>query len=336
MKIKSFKYFTIVGVVAIAAFFLMSSTTHKTTIFMVGDSTMANKNIDGGKKERGWGMVLKCFFDDGIVIDNQAINGRSSKSFIEEGRWNVVRNRIQEGDYVIIQFGHNDEKPQPARHTKPGTTFDANLRRMVRETREAGGIPILMNAVARRNFYKVAPKNNDDEKLRLTSGATSVPEESDTLYDTHGAYLLSPRNVARETGCRFIDANRITSDLEQSLGKDKSKKLHMWFWPGEEKSVPQGRQDNTHYNVYGAHVVARLLAKAIAKEYPQLAKHLVNPSMISVSQDGAGDYFDLQEAVNAAPMGKSTIQLFAGKWHKPIVPKGKTIKYVLREGAKFI
>lgn len=322
------------GMAAVVAIALLSFDVHKTTIFMVGDSTMANKKIDGGKKERGWGMVLKCFFDDDIVIDNHAINGRSSKSFIDEGRWDVVKSRIQKGDYVIIQFGHNDEKPQPARHTEPGTTFDANLRKMVRETREQGGIPILMNAVARRNFYKVAPENKDDEKLRNTVGATAVPEESDTLYDTHGAYLLSPRNVARETGARFIDANAITSQLEQSLGKHESKKLHMWFLPGEEPSVPQGRQDNTHYNVYGAHVVARLLSKAIANEYPQLAKHLVDGLMISVSSDGAGDFMDLQEAVDAAPSGKSTIQLFSGEWQKPNVPKGKTIKYVLREGAK--
>lgn len=329
------KAISLIGIVAIVAIALLSFAPHKTTIFMVGDSTMANKKIDGGKKERGWGMVLKCFFDDGIAIDNHAVNGRSSKSFIDEGRWDVVKNRIQKGDYVIIQFGHNDEKLQPDRHTEPGTTFDANLRRMVRETREQGGIPILMNAVARRNFYKVAPENKDDEKLRNTVGATSVAatEEGDTLHDTHGAYLLSPRNVARETGARFIDANRITSDLEQGLGKDKSRKLHMWFLPGEEPSVPQGRQDNTHYNVYGAHVVARLLSKAIAKEYPSLAKHLVDDTMISVAKDGAGDYMDLQEAVDAAPNGNTAIQLFAGEWQKPKVPKGKSIKYVLREGA---
>lgn len=331
---RKFKALSMVAVAAIVVIALLSSTTRKTTIFMVGDSTMANKNIDGGKKERGWGMVLKCFFDDDIVIDNHAVNGRSSKSFIDEGRWDAVKSRIQKGDYVVIQFGHNDEKLQPARHTEPGTTFDANLRKMVRETRECGGIPILMNAVARRNFYRVAPENKDDEKLRNTVGNTASPAESDTLYDTHGAYLLSPRNVARETGAIFIDANRITSDLEQSLGKDKSKKLHMWFLPGEEPSVPQGRQDNTHYNVYGAHVVARLLSKTMAKEFPQLARHLVDDSMVSVSKDGAGDYMDLQEAVDAAPDGKSTIQLFAGEWHKPNVPKGKTIKYVLRDGAK--
>jgi len=328
------KALPILGMVAIVAFALMSSTTHKTTIFMIGDSTMANKSIDGGKKERGWGMVLKCFFDDDIVIDNHAVNGRSSKSFIDEGRWDVVKSRIQKGDYVIIQFGHNDEKPAPARHTDPGTTFDANLRKYVRETRELGGIPILMNAVVRRNFFKVAPENKDDEKLRNTVGATTAPVESDTLYDTHGAYLLSPRNVARETGARFIDANRITHDLEQGLGKDESKKLHMWFLPGEEPSISKGRQDNTHYNIYGAHVVARLLSKAIAKEYPQLAKHLVDDSMISVAKDGAGDYMDIQEAVNAAPSG-ATIQVFAGEWRKPNVSKGKKIKYVMRNGATF-
>lgn len=311
---------------------LLSFNERKTTVFMIGDSTMANKKLDGGNKERGWGMVLQCYLDDDIRVDNHAVNGRSSKSFIDEGRWEKVRSQIQEGDYVIIQFGHNDEKAQPKRHTDPGTTFDANLRKFVRETRERGGIPILMNAVVRRNFFKQAPENKDDEKLRDTKGVAAAPEEGDTLYDTHGAYLLSPRNVARETGAKFIDANRITHDLEQGLGREESKRLHMWFKPGEEPSIPQGRQDNTHYNVYGAHVVARLLVKAIGDVCPQLAKHIVYPD-VSVATDGKGDYFDLQKAVDDASEGKTVIQLFAGEWKKPAAVKGKKISYILREGA---
>ena len=81
-----------------------------TTIFMIGDSTMANKDITEGKQERGWGMALQCYFDDNIVIDNHAVNGRSSLSFINEGRWDAVLQKMCPGDYVIIQFGHNDEK----------------------------------------------------------------------------------------------------------------------------------------------------------------------------------------------------------------------------------
>lgn len=129
----------------------------KITVFMIGDSTMANKSITGGKPERGWGHVLGGFFTEDIIVDNHAVNGRSSKSFIDEGRWDKVLSRIKPGDYVVIQFGHNDEKPNPDRHTDPGTTFDANLSRFVNEARERGANPILMNAIVRRNF--IAPKD---------------------------------------------------------------------------------------------------------------------------------------------------------------------------------
>ena len=105
------------------------------TIFMIGDSTMANKKIDGGNPERGWGMVLPGFFSEDIRIDNHDANGRSAKSFISEGRWEKVISKVKKGDYVFIQFGHNDEKADSTRHTDPGSTFDENLRRYVNETR---------------------------------------------------------------------------------------------------------------------------------------------------------------------------------------------------------
>ncbi|GAY28265.1 pectinesterase [Prevotella sp. MGM1] len=331
-KLKNIIYLLIV-VITLSAF----KRDNTITIFMIGDSTMANKPIKNGNLERGWGMALQCYFDEGIIVDNHAVNGRSSKSFIDEGRWKVVVDKIKPGDYVFIQFGHNDEKPKADRHTDPGSTFDDNLRKFIRETREKGGIPVLFNSVVRRNFLKSAPDNDDDEALRNTTGPTKIQsnEEGDILVDTHGDYVVAPRNVAKEMDVPFVDANKITHDLEQGLGKEKSKKLHMWFLPGEEPSVPKGRQDNTHYNVYGAHVVARLLTDAIAKEVPALRKHTLNYD-ISVASDGVGDYFDVQRAVDNAPVGKkTTIQLFAGEWNKPVVNKDKKIKFILREGAKW-
>lgn len=305
------------------------------TLFMIGDSTMANKNINHGSPERGWGMVLQCYFDDGIRVDNHAMNGRSSKSFIDEGRWQAVLDKLAPGDYVFIQFGHNDEKPKADRHTDPGTTFDANLRRFVREARAKGATPVLLSCVVRRNFFPAAPKNDDDEALRNTTGARVKPEEDDTLRDTHGAYRFSPRNVALEEGVPYVDANLLTHRLEQGLGREASKKLHMWFLPGECAAIPKGRQDNTHYNIHGAHVVARLLADAVAREVPALKAHRVDYDM-AVARNGAGDYLTLEEALAAAPTGKATtIQVLGGKWKKPKAPKGKKIKYVLRLGASF-
>ena len=248
-----------------------------TTIFIIGDSTAANKDLSQGKLERGWGMALQCYFDENIRVDNHAVNGRSSLSFINEGRWDKVLEKLKPGDYVIIQFGHNDEKPKADRHTDPGSTFDYNLAKFVRETREHGGIPVLMNCVVRRNFFVNAPENDDDEKLRTQTFKDGVRMvEGDSLIDTHGLYRVAPRDVAKRMNCHFVDANRITHDLEQGLGTEASKRLHMWFLPDTEPTELKGKQDNTHYNVYGAHVVAKLLAKALCEEIPVLKKYYVD------------------------------------------------------------
>ena len=183
---------------------LMTSSTKTTTIFVIGDSTAAEKAGFRNSPERGWGMVLQGFFDDKVIVDNHAVNGRSSLSFINEGRWKKVLDRIKPGDYVFIQFGHNDEKVDEKRHTDPGSTFDANLRRFVKETRAKGGIPVLFNAIVRRNF-----RNNknavaeDDVRKDLSKGSAS--QDGEVLIDTHGKYLESPRNVAKELDVPFVE-----------------------------------------------------------------------------------------------------------------------------------
>lgn len=313
-------------------FLLSAKPSNKITIFTIGDSTMADKDYSHDRQERGWGMMLKYCFSDDIIIDNHAVNGRSSKSFIDEGRWQKVLDKIKPGDYVFIQFGHNDEKPAPDRHTVPGTTFDANLRRFVEETKAKGGHPILFNSVVRRNFANSKTAVTDDDLRTNTSAGLA---EGDTLIDTHGAYLNSPRNVAKETNTPFVDANRITHDLEQKLGREKSKTLHMIFAPGETPSLPKGRQDNTHYNINGAIIVANMLADAVVKEVPALKKY-VRHYDITVDRTGRGRYFKLQQAVDNVPLGhKTTIAIGPGKWKRPTVEKGKKIKFILREGAEW-
>lgn len=289
-------------ILALTALFVLTSMTcdHVTTIFIIGDSTAAKKDLTKGSPERGWGMALQQYFDaDCVVVDNHAVNGRSSKSFIDEGRWDKVLSLIKPGDYVIIQFGHNDEKDQPARHTDPGSTFDYNLARFVRETREHGGIPVLMNPVVRRK-WEASPNPSerrevpagaliDDEALRNTTfnaplssegAGEATPSLSEgqgeaVLVDTHGLYAVAPRDVAQRMNVHFVDATRITHDLEQRLGVEGSKQLHMWYKPGEHPALPEGRQDNTHYNEYGANVVAGLLADALCEEIPLLKKFRV-------------------------------------------------------------
>lgn len=307
------------------------------TIFMIGDSTMANKKIDGGNPERGWGMVLPGFFSEDIKIDNHAANGRSSKSFISEGRWEKVISKVKKGDYVFIQFGHNDEKADSTRHTTPGTTFDENLRRYVNETRAKGGIPVLFNSIVRRNF--VQPKDASITKdVRRTPGEKEQPKEGTVLFDTHGAYLDSPRNVAKELGVTFIDMNKITHDLVQELGPVESKKLFMFVEPNQVPAFPKGREDNTHLNIYGARTIAGLAVDAIGKAIPELAKYIRQSDYV-VAQDGSGDFFSVQEAINAVPDFRknirTTILVRKGTYkEKIIIPESKiNISLIGEDGA---
>ena len=320
---KRFKYLFVTFALLLFASALPEKTT---TIFIIGDSTAANKDISKGKLERGWGMVLQSYFDDNIRVDNRALNGRSSLSFINEGRWDAVLKSMKPGDYVIIQFGHNDEKPKADRHTDPGSTFDYNLAKFVRETREHGGIPVLMNCVVRRNFFVKAPEIDDDEKLR-----------TQTFKDGVKMVEVAPRDVAQRMNVHFVDANRITHDLEQGLGTEASKKLHMWFLPGTEPSEPKGKQDNTHYSVYGAHVVARLLADALCQEVPVLKKYRCDADY-TVDRNGRGQYFTLDDALAAAKAdakADATIQILGGEWDKPQLPKKSKIKFILRQNASW-
>lgn len=305
------------------------------TVYMIGDSTMANKSLDAGNQERGWGHVLGGYFTEDVRVENHAVNGRSSKSFIDEGRWDAVVNKIRPGDYVFIQFGHNDEKADPKRHTDPGTTFDENLRKFVRETCAKGGIPVLFNSIVRRNFG-ANPQAVAADDVRSEQSDDIV--EGDTLVDTHGKYLDSPRNVAREMGVTFIDLNKATKDLVESMGVEGSKELFMWIPKGVSPACPKGRQDNTHLNVYGARKVAKLAAQAIEKQIPELGKYVRYYDFV-VAKDGSGDFFTVQEAINAVPdfrkNKRTTILVRKGEYkERVIIPECKiNVSLIGEEGA---
>ena len=313
------------------------------TIFTIGDSTMANKKLEGENPERGWGQMLSRYFTDDITVDNHAVNGRSSKSFIDEGRWDNVLSKIQKGDYVFIQFGHNDEKDDPKRHTDPGTTFDANLRKFVEETRAKGGIPVLFNSIVRRNFgksgaYAVADAiKQDDIRSGIDPKAPKeVIEEGAKLIDTHGAYLDSPANVAKELNVTFIDLNSLTHKLVEDLGPEKSKKLYLWVQPKTVPALPDGREDNTHLNVHGASIVAEMAAKAVAEAIPELAQYLCHYDLV-VAKDGSGDFFTVQDAINAVPdyrkNSRTTILVKEGTYkEKVIIPSCKNAISLIGKG----
>lgn len=313
------------------------------TIFTIGDSTMANKKLEGGNPERGWGQMLSRYFTDDITIDNHAVNGRSSKSFIDEGRWDAVLSKIQKGDYVFIQFGHNDEKDDPNRHTDPGTTFDANLKKFVEDTRAKGGIPVLFNSIVRRNFGKAdgnavanAIKQDDIRNGIDPKAPKDSIEEGATLIDTHGAYLISPKNVAKELNVTFIDLNSLTHKLVEGMGPQKSKELYLWVEPKTVPALPNGREDNTHLNVHGASVIAEMAVKAVAEAIPELQQYVRHYDLV-VAKDGSGDFFTVQEAINAVPdyrkKARTTILIKEGSYkEKVIIPASKNAVSLIGQG----
>ena len=208
----------------------------KPTIYGIGDSTMANKVKPDENPERGWGQVLPIFFNDNTIIDNRAINGRSTKSFIAEKNWEAVGKVLKSGNYVFIQFGHNDGKTTDSlRYTNPHTAYRYNLIQIVKEAREKGAIPILFSSIARRNF-----------------------NEQGVLISKHETYTMEMRLVAQEFNVPFIDLEYLTESLEIAYGPEKSKQLHLHFKAGEVPYYPEGKDDDTHLSIKGATEIAKI------------------------------------------------------------------------------
>ena len=226
------------------------------TIHLVGDSTMADKPDPDRNPERGWGQLLHLYFNGQVTVRNHAVNGRSSRSFLNEGRWNRVMEKVRPGDYVFIQFGHNDQKAyDPERYTNPWSAYRRNLEKMIKETREHRAYPVILSSIVRRNF-----------------------NANGTLEDTHGPYPFVARSVAREMGVPFIDLQQQTEDLVSGLGPVRSKALYMNLLPGEYEMYPEGRTDNTHLNVSGAKEVAGMVAASILRQGISLVSYL-DPSV---------------------------------------------------------
>ncbi len=213
---------------------------------------MANKPLAPAQPERGWGQLLPMYFKESVRIENLAMNGRSSKSFRDEGRWRPVLDQLQPGDYVIVQFGHNDQKKDdPKRYSDAMGSFKENLARYVREVRDKEGHPVLATSVTRRSF-------NSQGELR----------------DTHGEYSLAVRQVAAEQRVPLLELHQRSADLVFKLGPELSKKMYMWYEPGEYASLPEGKQDSTHFNAYGASRICDLAVEEIRLNVPELAAWL--------------------------------------------------------------
>ena len=248
------------------------------TVHLCGDSTMAEKNLSKGNPERGWGMMFQNFLDEEVKVINYAQNGRSTKSFIDRGLWDKVMAAVQPGDYVFIEFGHNDAKESdPTRYAAPWGAYQDNLRRFIDETRQKGATPVLLTPVARRKFG-----------------------ENGLDRGTHGDYPAAMKAVAEEKGVTLLDITTATADWLEALGDEASKPYFMHLAPGRYASAPEGKEDDTHTVASGARKVAEIVCDKIRQQIPALAEHLRYYHIV-VSPDGHGDYLTVQEAIDACP-----------------------------------
>jgi lysophospholipase L1-like esterase len=223
----------------------------KITILLAGDSTMAIKERKAFP-ETGWGMPFAFFFDSTVTVDNRAKNGRSTRTFISEGLWQQLIDDLKAGDYVLIQFGHNDEaKEKTDRYASPDE-YRANLTRFVEETRKKGGHPILISPVSRRRF-----------------------DSSGNAIETHAAYTPLVKETAEALKVPYIDLDAKSRAFFQQFGKENSKWLFLQLAPGEHPNYPNGRNDNTHFNELGARLVAQLVLADLRALEPELNARVV-------------------------------------------------------------
>jgi lysophospholipase L1-like esterase len=227
------------------------------TIFLAGDSTMSQK-LPEKRPETGWGEMLGKFFEDGkVIIDNRAQNGRSTRTFISEGRWQAIVDALHPGDYVLIQFGHNDEPKEKVDRYTPPADYEKNLIKFVTEVREKKSVPVLLTPVMRRRFDKEGK-----------------------LQDTHGEYPDIVRSVAAKYKVVLIDMHRDSAAVLTQWGAEGSRKLFLQLKPDENANYPKGVEDNTHFNPMGADIMAGLAAAGIRVGKLGVAKFL-KPSKVS-------------------------------------------------------
>ena len=216
------------------------------TIWLVGDSTVT----DNTPPFRGWGWCLPEFVREGVRVRNLAESGCSSKSFLDQGRFDEAREGMRQGDLLLIQFGHNDEKDDEARHTDPHSTFPQTLMIYVNAAREAGALAALCTPVSRRFF-----------------------SEPNSLMYTHGEYPAAIRLLAEREGLPLLELELKTRALYLAMGEEETAELFVRLAPGEHPDFPDGHDDKTHFNEYGARTVCTLAAEEM-RQYPALAAYL--------------------------------------------------------------
>lgn len=210
-------------------------------IFWAGDSTVQTNNIFT-YPQTGIGQMLPLYLKRSVVVFNYAKNGRSTKSFIDEGRLTAIEQEIGEGDFLFIQFGHNDEKVQDAsRYTEPYTSFVDNLKLCINVARTHGAYPVLITPLERRCFV-------DGEHL-------------DAGY--HSDYVAAMKQTAEQEDVPLVDLYSMSRRAMEQAGEADSKRWFMHLRPGEYESCPEGKEDNTHLKYEGAMMFASLVAEGL-------------------------------------------------------------------------
>jgi lysophospholipase L1-like esterase len=236
-----------------AIFFIAATPPKKVKIWLCGDSTIAIKQTNT-YPETGWGMPFVYFWDSTIQVMNLAKNGRSTKTFISENLWQQVMDGASEGDYIFIQFGHNDESVEKKERYASPTEFKANLTKFVNEARALKAIPILLTPVSRRKF-----------------------DATGNAIETHKIYSALVQEVASAEKVLFIDLDTKSRALYQQFGKDNSTLLFLQLKAGEHPNYPEGKVDNTHFNELGARLIAQLVLNEVKALNTNLNSHIIVP-----------------------------------------------------------
>lgn len=235
--------------------FVFTEKKKKIKVWMIGDSTMASYEASRAPLA-GWGMPFVYFFDSTVTVDNRAKGGRSTRTFISEGRWQPIADSMQDGDYVMIQFGHNDEAKEERykdRYT-PVPDYKTNLIRFITETKNKKANPVIITPVTRMRFDK-----------------NGIQQE------THKEYTAAAWEVGKEYNIPVIDLDTKSRELLQQLGPDYSKLLFMQLDSMAHPNYPAGQKDNTHFNDYGARIIAQLVLAEIKELQLELAERIVKP-----------------------------------------------------------
>ena len=223
----------------------------RTTLHLIGDSTMSVKS-NLYYPERGWGMALPGFMSQDLGIVNHAANGRSTKRFVDEGRWSRALSEMKKGDYLLVQFGHNDQKRnQPTQYASAEFDYPNYLHLFIEEARKKGVTPMIASSICRRQFSELG-------KLRHTLNN----------------YVSAAREVAKDANVDFFDMNQLTCDFFEQEGDAATQRYFLQIPPRLYSRYPDGKIDNTHLNTLGAALVAQFFVKDLIVQGHPLVKFI--------------------------------------------------------------